>query len=378
MANVRYPGTAGTTPGTIAASDVTYDNTTSGLTADDVQEAIDEVDGNLDTLSGKVYKTDDSTETTIASDDLLPIYDTSATAAKKITVANVVSGTVSNLNLVDNAWFTVNQRGLSQYTFNSFSNHYTVDRWALGRNNFTVDVTDNGLSITAIADASNNVEIRNTILHSDLKGIDGKTITVSAIVDGVLYSASAVVDLSSDTSWVNIPIGDPANLIYLQTRNLPNDSKVNIRFLFGKVNTQRTIVVKAVKMEVGSVSTLAMDTAPNYATELLKCQRYFERIKGEYAQIGMGIFTGTSLFNCIIKYQAKRVTPVATLSGTIYCWDIDHQGSSGFQSTSLNSTALSDIGSGALIFSTSGASKGNTGLAQIRDSATYIDLSADL
>ena len=38
----------------VSASDVSYDNTTSGLTADDVQEAIDEIDANVDTLSGTV------------------------------------------------------------------------------------------------------------------------------------------------------------------------------------------------------------------------------------------------------------------------------------------------------------------------------------
>lgn len=40
--------------GSIVASNVTYDGTTSGLTADDVQEAIDEVAGDLATLSSTV------------------------------------------------------------------------------------------------------------------------------------------------------------------------------------------------------------------------------------------------------------------------------------------------------------------------------------
>ena len=38
------------------ADDVTYDNTTSGLTATDVQDAIDEVEGRLDTAEAKVAK----------------------------------------------------------------------------------------------------------------------------------------------------------------------------------------------------------------------------------------------------------------------------------------------------------------------------------
>ena len=38
---------------TVTANSVTYDNTSSGLTATDVQSAIDEIDANVDTLSGK-------------------------------------------------------------------------------------------------------------------------------------------------------------------------------------------------------------------------------------------------------------------------------------------------------------------------------------
>lgn len=38
----------------VSASDVSYDNTTSGLTADDVQEAVDELAGDVSTLSGTV------------------------------------------------------------------------------------------------------------------------------------------------------------------------------------------------------------------------------------------------------------------------------------------------------------------------------------
>ena len=44
----------------IDASTIPYDNTTSGLTADDVQEAIDEIDGTLDSLGTEVGGLTDS------------------------------------------------------------------------------------------------------------------------------------------------------------------------------------------------------------------------------------------------------------------------------------------------------------------------------
>lgn len=76
MANVRYPGTAGTTPGTITASDVTYDNTTSGLTADDVQEAIDEIEGQIGSLSYDASDISyDNTTSGLTADDVQEALD---------------------------------------------------------------------------------------------------------------------------------------------------------------------------------------------------------------------------------------------------------------------------------------------------------------
>ncbi len=62
----------------IPASKISYDNTTSGLTADDVQEAVDEVAGSVDTLketvgdedSGLVKDVDDLTKKQFKTDTL--------------------------------------------------------------------------------------------------------------------------------------------------------------------------------------------------------------------------------------------------------------------------------------------------------------------
>lgn len=67
--------------GSTTAASVTYDNTTSHLTAETVQAAIDEIDGSLDTVSGKVSDLEtpvlySSTEKQIGklSDDT-PVYE---------------------------------------------------------------------------------------------------------------------------------------------------------------------------------------------------------------------------------------------------------------------------------------------------------------
>ena len=339
MANVRYPGTASTTPGTITASDVTYDNTTSGLTADDVQEAIDEIegqigglsydasdisydnttsgltaddvqealdeiDGNVDTLSGKVYKTDDSTITAIASDDLLPIYDTSATAAKKITLANVVKATVSNPNLIDNPWFTVNQRRQSSYTYTS-SALYTVDRWI---------ILNSGISLTVNND--NTITINNT--SGDIYGIEQKfendleagTYTVTAnVTSGTIPFIRFYDDNYTDIGGVS---GSTGTVTFTNS---------NCKHIFVYVNAGSSITLKAVKLEKGSISTLALDTAPNYATELLKCQRYFVRIgsaENHYMALGIGQARTTTSFSCQVPLTSMRIYyPSVSITGTI-------------------------------------------------------------
>lgn len=236
-----------------SAADITYDNTGSGLTATDVQEAIDEIDSNLYTLDGKVYKTDDSTETTIASDDLLPIYDTSATASKKITVANVVKATVSNPNLLDNPWFTVNQRGQSSYS----GNVYGYDRW-IGNSSGSVESATNGVKIIGV--------LWQRFESGFITKIVGKSVTLSVLLgNGTIYSASGVAQ-SNDGTFITID-NDVINARFMK------DSLFT--FIHIQAKDSAGLVIRAIKLELGSISTLAMDTAPNYATELLKCQRYF-------------------------------------------------------------------------------------------------------
>lgn len=347
MANVRYPGTAGTTPGTITAADVTYDNTTSGLTADDVQEAIDEIegqlgslsydasdisydnttsgltaddvqealdeiDGNVDTLSGKVYKTDDSTETTIASDDKIPFYDVSATSRKNITVANMISGVVSNPNLLDNPWFTVNQRGQSSYTSVISSLLCNFDRWATwagASGSITVASASQGVNVTVTSDAEDNQFTQR--MNIDLTG---RTVTFSINVNGTIYSKTWTVPART-TSWQS-SILTTIEGIRLEHAIAPTtDTAITSAFTIRCPKDGSAYNIQSCKLEIGSISTLALDTAPNYATELLKCQRYFQTTgKSGFNGVGVGQARSTTIasihFNPFVKF---RTTPVLSV-----------------------------------------------------------------
>lgn len=207
----------------------------------------------LNTEVEQAYQTDNPTETALANNDLIPFYDTSSSAKKKMTVTNVVKQTVSNPNLLDNAWFTVNQRGASFPNTPSVAK-YLLDRW---RFNAGGTVTySNGI-------LKSNAQFLQYLPDEVLKNILGKTVTASYLDENnVVHSGTAQIP-SSLTSSVTIE----NNMILYNSGGWC--------LLCGPFSS---VGVKALKLEIGTVSTLAMDVAPNYAEELLKCQRYYFKI----------------------------------------------------------------------------------------------------
>ena len=166
----------------------------------------------------------------------------------------------SNPNLLDNPWFTINQRGLSTYSNVNFS--YTVDRW-LGSSGFDLYVDSDGVSVSL-----GNSSIFQRFEDSLYNFLVGKTVTLSALKsNGSIVSISGVVKNSGNSFRYE---SDSDVSIYLTKDQYANFVQVVFK------NT--TVKLRAVKLELGSVSTLAMDTVPNYATELLKCQRYYQKI----------------------------------------------------------------------------------------------------
>ena len=179
---------------------------------------------------------------------------------------------ISNPNLLDNPWFTVNQRGANSYTG---SNKYSFDRWLLSPQtsgyDCSISKSNDVLTVTAHTEKHGSIL---QYLEEDLSArLLGKTITISIILsDGTIETATATIS-SSVSAWTIVAsIGKADWGLALE---YTNTSKFQF---FVRAYANKSVSFKAVKLELGSVSTLAMDTAPNYATELLKCQRYFCRL----------------------------------------------------------------------------------------------------
>lgn len=232
----------------------------------------------------------------------------STRAAADLTLQNALS----HRNLLDNAWFTVNQRGQSSY---GDSSGYTCDRWRnviAGRG--SVDISDDGLTITA-NDSTQGPFVRQT---TELKISDfiGKTLTLSfKLLDGSIYSASATItgNESENIAIISVSHESIGALLYVNSSGL---LFVNIR---KDASEELSYTIRAIKLELGSISTLSMDSIPNYQQELAKCQRYFQRYKQSNTDIiATGVVRNATkirfLFDLVVPIRAN---PTVTASDTV-------------------------------------------------------------
>lgn len=231
----------------------------------------------------------------------------------------------SNPNLLDNPFFTVNQRGQNRY---SGGGAYCVDRWY--RNpDANVELVTKGIIVSVGAESN------STMFQRIEKNIWGKTITISAITENGLQYATATIPNTAPST--NIVIAATSN-IYLQYVTSISQWLFALRptppFIVGN-----TVNIQAVKLELGSVSTLSNDVAPNYAEELAKCQRYFQRIKLSRALCMIRNQDGCKLWVPISLPTSMRVKTPSISNAKINAW-VYHSGTSWDSNVSINSATV--------------------------------------
>lgn len=183
---------------------------------------------------------------------------------------------INNPNLLINPDFAVNQRGQAAYN----AAGYTVDCWKLmGSASVTVN---SGAAITFSADGTEWAELRQTIDNGITARLDGKILTLSAVVDGIFYSGTtaAPFDKTKNSTPVSVTCGD----FSISLRNIPT----NPNSLFVRIGSSGAILISPeyIKLEVGSKAT--PNSPPDPAAELAKCQRYYQvRSAGDIAAIDL-------------------------------------------------------------------------------------------
>lgn len=171
----------------------------------------------------------------------------------------------SNPNLLDNPWFTINQRGQNSY---GNSDLYSVDRWKR-INELTVDVNNGYIAIS-----NTDWGLLQKLENAPEVGVYTASIIARKLVmptgGGMMFGGrwltAEEMSVISGNDWGLLSITyDPSYWSGLNKDEFRIDFNGNLGSTYG-------IEIKAVKFELGSVSTLANDTPPNYGLELLKCQ----------------------------------------------------------------------------------------------------------
>jgi len=179
----------------------------------------------------------------------------------------------------------VNQRGVS-----TWSDGYGIDMWRAGGAGNTW--TSNGLTLrTDWITQFFETFVTNGIPH-----------TISIFSNGETDSATVIPSENSDVYAYlfdsKIQVG------------LMNDASGLKKFVMRA--TGDDIGIRMVKLEVGTVSTLANSAPMNYGVEFLKCQRYLQALSGSSQWHRMARKTADEVYFMIPLSRPMRTTPTVT------------------------------------------------------------------
>lgn len=279
--------------------------------------------------------------------------------------ANISAG-ASNRNLLDNPWFTVNQRNVS----GTITSGYIADRWTITYGSGGVQASRTADSITVKSTSgSSHGDIAQRMEKSLFDFLVGKTVTAS-----VMRSNGSVISKSftfqSAVSSINVGTDLDGNAISVRVYQASTYQDVQ----FWKWNTAGTF--RAVKLELGSYSTLANDVPPDYGEELRKCRRYFRRYAPNQtglALIGRAGSTTEADFILGDEPMAKSTGITAAINDAVYARAGDNTNHS-----VTSAVVQTSIGGGpALICATTGLTLGATAVI-VFASGGYIDINGDL
>lgn len=248
-------------------------------------------------------------------------------AQKTQAQTNIGAYGVPARNILDNGWFTINQR---ERTSASASGSYIVDRWKVIQN-LSATVNADG-SITLQPTASGNTYFVQDFPSGTFKV--GDRITISLLVNGVVHSRNLSFRDSVGYSALVPSISNVSVCPY----NTGTVDRISIRLNGG---TSQTLTITAIKAEWTLVSTLALDGPPDYSEELRRCQRYLYAIssRSALAHIGMGFRwnnTGSYLVNIPLPVEMRATPTVTLMNDNISDLMAIYQSSTGTSATSLN------------------------------------------
>ena len=303
---------------------------------------------------------------------------TSKTVPGAINELFLKSQAISNPNLLDNPCFTVNQRGANSYA-GSTARVYTFDRWYISAYSPDLTVTDNNDGTITIANtgSSDNLQF-SQLLESDLL-ISGKTYTLTCNV--VAYTGSVRILFAGDVSPYPTIINKLVDKTgYVSGKGVYDGTSNTYKVSFSMF-ANSSITIRAVKIEFGEISTLASDTAPNYVTELMKCQRYYVRFKNSDNALPLAfgyLYQGNARVTCPLSVP-MRDKPSFTFKTSASGGPTFTLASGDFATNISNFTIDTDDTHQRIIFIYPNITSSSTELAVLRlNVGVLLELSADL
>lgn len=196
-------------------------------------------------------------------------------------VKNKLNGVV-NPNLLDNWYFgnPVNQRGKTSYT----GGGYCIDRWIMTGDTPQLTVTSG--SIKGVGYLVQKAEVYTS------NYLEGMQLTLSALMSDNNFGS---ITFNLIKGMENLfAINSNGYIVYAEWANTNDFFSVNWK------TDSEAVGLVAVKLEIGSQQTLAhqengvwvLNEIPDYNTELLNCQRYFQVIGSSYESSGNGVAIG--------------------------------------------------------------------------------------
>lgn len=218
---------------------------------------------------------------------------------------------LSNPNIFHNPWFAVNQRAITSATQNT---DYIADRWMVyfGENNATITRNASGNIIMDNTLGTTNITIYQKRTQTYLNSLVGKKLTASMMLsDGTIYSGT-------------ITYTGTGNSVYFENDYVKAHAPVLTasQIITYSVKPGASVTIKALKLEVGEISTLHLDPRPEYATELAKCQRYFIRLGSNTNAATMILAFGVAINDSQIAFalplpSQMRTQPTVSASSLV-------------------------------------------------------------
>ena len=274
---------------------------------------------------------------------------------------------LSNPNILHNPWFTVNQRDIPYDTLITTSAiGMFVDRWCV--NTGCSYIYNSNGSITS----KNYIDLWQILLHGTER-YGGKKLTFSILTNEGVFGGT-----------VDLPVGVPASNTVVNAYRDGEDLILNVvRLASGHMQLsivcRKELTIRAAKLEIGEISTIQMDPRPEYALELAKCQRYFQRIKssvsGQADNLSIGTAVTATQIIVPIPIAPMRATP--TLAHSLLTVKSPQTGSSLTPTGILINTAATNVIMLSVNYSGGNITAGSPWYLQI-GAGGHIDFSADI